>query len=225
MYPIPGLFLFWQFICSLLVLLLVSATTIWARKRHPYLTVGWFWFLVTLVPVIGLVQVGSQSMADRYSYLPSIGLFIMAAWGGAALAKDLQYRKVTLALLAGTVIVSTAVLTWQQLVYWRDDVSLFRHALHVTTGNYIMHNTLGAVYVKKGKLDAAIREFQEALAINPNFPDAHNNLGIALVMKGNLEEAIKEFQIALKINPEFSDAHHNLEIALAKKRMHDEARQ
>jgi protein O-mannosyl-transferase len=217
LYPISLSFPLWQVIGSLFVLLLISAAAIRTGRRYPYLAVGWFWFLVTLVPVIGLIQVGTQSMADRYSYIPLIGLFIMAAWGVPELTKNLQHRQAILSLLAGAVIIASAVLTWQQLGYWRGNISLFRHTIKVTTGNYLIHTNLGAALASKGDLDAAIQEFQEALWINPNYTVAHNNLGVALTSKGDLNAAIREYQEALRINPNYTDAHYNLGVALTSK--------
>jgi tetratricopeptide (TPR) repeat protein len=224
LYPLPLSFPLWQVICSLLVLLLVSAATVWARHRHPYLVVGWFWFLVSLLPVIGLIQVGGQSMADRYSYIPLIGLFIMAAWGVPDLTRGLKHREGILSLLAGTVIITTAALTWQQLGYWRDNFSLYRHTLQVTAGNYVIHNNLGNAFANKWDLDAAIQEFYEALRINPNYSDAHYNLGMAFAIKGNLDAAIQELREALRINPGNAKALFNLGVALDQKRWQDEAK-
>lgn len=217
LYLLPSSIPVWQDICSLLILLIVSAATIWGRRRHPYLAVGWFWFLITLLPVIGLIQVGYQSMADRYTYIPLIGLFVMAAWGVPALIKELQYRQVILALLAGAVIIASTALTRQQLGYWRDNVSLFRHTLHVTSGNYIARYYLGLALANKGDLSAAIKEYQEVLAINPSYFEAHNNLGGVLANKGDLDAAIKAFQAALTINPNYFEAHNNLGGVLANK--------
>lgn len=217
LYPYPGSVLLWQVICSLLVLLLVSAATIRAARHYPYFAVGWLWFLVTLLPVIGLIQVGNQSMADRYTYIPLTGLFIMAAWGVPELAKNLKYRQSILLFLAAAVIFSSAVLSWQQTGYWRDSASLFQHALHVTTGNYIMHNNLGGTFLKKGNLDAAIKEFQRALAINPDHLKAHYNLGSAFVKTGDLDAAIKEFQETIRIHPDFFQAHNDLGLVFHNK--------
>jgi tetratricopeptide (TPR) repeat protein len=217
LYPYPSSFPLWQVICSFLILVIVSVSTIWARRRHPYLAVGWFWFLVTLVPVIGLVQVGAQSMADRYTYIPLIGIFIMAAWGVPALINKWQTRRIVLALFACTVIMASAAVTWQQLGYWRDSITIFRHALQVTSNNSLAHNNVGAVLYKKGDLDAAIEEYREALVISPNFFESHFNLGLALYRKGDLDAAIREYREALKINPNDVETHYSLGVALGKK--------
>lgn len=218
LYPLPSAFPLWQVVCSLLVLLLVSVATILVWRRHLYLAVGWFWFLITLVPVIGLVQVGAQSMADRYTYIPLIGIFIMVTWGVPALTRYLPYRQGILALIAGVVVIASAALTWQQLGYWQDNVALYRHTLQVTSGNYIAHDNLGDALAQKGDLDAAINEAKESLRINPSLPETHVTLGDALAQKGDPGTAIKEYQEALRINANFFEARRNLEILLAQRR-------
>jgi tetratricopeptide (TPR) repeat protein len=185
--------------------------------------VGWFWFLVSLVPVIGLIQVGIQSMADRYSYIPCIGLFIMIAWGVPDLARGLPNRDGILALLAGVVIITATALTWQQLGYWQDNISLYRHTLQITTGNYLINNNLGIALADRGDLDEAIQEFHASLGINPNYADAHYNLGNAFCKKGNLDAAIQEYRETLRINPNSAVAHYNLGAALASKGIMDTA--
>jgi len=217
LYPFPFSIQLWEVFGSLLLLLLVSMATFRVRHRHPYLLVGWFWFLVTVVPVIGLIQVGLQSMADRYTYIPLTGLFIMAAWGVPNLTKGLQHRGGTLSLLAGGVIITSASLTWQQLGYWQNEISLFRHALQITTGNFVAHNNLGVALARKGDLDAAIKEYYEALRLEPNYSDPHNNLGVALARKGDLDGAIREYKKAIQIFPNYTQAHYNLGAALASK--------
>ncbi len=217
LYPFPLSFPLWQVISSLLVLLFLSVTAIRVGRLRPYLPVGWFWFLVTLVPVIGLIKVGVQSMADRYSYIPSIGLFIMAAWGVPDLTKGLRHRKGILALLACAVIIASTVLTWQQLRYWRDNISLYRHTLQVTTGNSWINYNLGLALASAGDLDAAIQEYQKALLISPNNSNIHNNLGMALVRKGDTDEGIRELREALLLTPDNVEAHNNLGSAFAIK--------
>ena len=216
-YPLTPSIPLWQVIGSLLVLVLLSAATIRAGRQSPYLPVGWFWFLITLLPVIGLIQVGEQSMADRYSYIPVIGLFIMAAWGVPDLTRGVQQREGILALLAGVVIIASAAQTWKQLGYWRDNISLYRHALQVTTGNYNINCNLGNAFASNGDLDAAIPEYQEALRIHPNFMEAHYNLGNAFARKGDLDAAIREYQEALRISPNDTKAHNYLGVTFARK--------
>ncbi|WP_214175835.1 tetratricopeptide repeat protein [Geomobilimonas luticola] len=218
LYPIPSSYPLWQVIGSLFVLLFVSVATVRARHRFPYLAVGWLWFLVTLVPVIGLLQVGVQSMADRYTYIPSIGLFIMAVWGIPELLAGFTYRMAILTLLAGAVIGAKTAVTWQQLGYWRDNFSLYEQTLKVTDDNYVIHNNLGIAHADAWNLDAAIGEFRKALRINPNYAEAHYNLGIALAMKGELDMAIREFREALRIHPGDAKANYNLGVALEQKR-------
>lgn len=217
LYPMPSSFPLWQVIGSLLVLLVISAAAIRFGRRFPYLPVGWFWFLITLLPVIGLLQVGSQSMADRYMYIPMTGLLIMAAWGIPNLTKRLQHQKTLLALIAGVVIAASAALTWSQSGYWRDDISLYRHTLQVTSGNYLIVYNLGHALAEQGDLDGAIQEYQEALRIKPDYAKAHSSLGIAFTQKGNLDAAIHEYQEALRINPYDAQSHSNLGIAFAQK--------
>jgi tetratricopeptide (TPR) repeat protein len=217
LYPLSPSIPLWQVACSLLVILLLSAATVWAGRRHPYLPVGWFWFLVTLLPVIGIIQVGIQSMADRYSYIPGIGLFIMVAWGVPDMARGLKHRDAILAVLAGVVMTASTVLTWQQLGYWQDNISLYRHTLQITTGNYLINNNLGIALADNGDLDAAIREFQAAIGINPNYANAHYNLGNAFCRTRNMDAAIQEFQEAIRINPNDAMAHINLGAAFASR--------
>jgi len=217
LYPYSQELPLWQAIGSLLVLLLVSVATIRAGRKYPYLAVGWFWFLITLVPVIGLIQVGSQSMADRYTYIPLIGLFIMAAWGARDLAKNLPHREVILALLAAAVIITSAVVTWQQVGYWRDSITLYRHTLQVTSDNYTIHYNMGLTLERLKDMDGAIREYQEAVRINPGYKLAHGSLGTVLASKGELDAAIGEYQAALQIDPDYQDVHNNLGLALSRK--------
>ncbi|GFE62149.1 tetratricopeptide repeat protein [Geobacter sp. AOG2] len=217
LYPLPQSIPLWHVISSLFFLLLVSGVTIRAARTYPYLAVGWFWFLVTLVPVIGLVQVGLQAMADRYMYIPLTGIGIMVAWGVRESTKSLPHREGVLALLAATVIIASAAVTFHQIGFWRDSITLYRHTLQVTTDNYIIHDNLGLSLERAGNLDAAIREYEEALRINPFYQRSLANLGLALARKGNLDAAIGKYQEALQINPNYNVVHNNLGLALARK--------
>ncbi|ACH39936.2 TPR domain protein [Citrifermentans bemidjiense Bem] len=209
-YPFPDSFSLWQVFGSLFFILLVSALTIWGRRRYPYLAVGWFWFLITLLPVIGLIQVGDQSMADRYTYIPLIGLFIMVTWGITDLTKNLQRQPVILALTASQLIFASAILTSNQLSFWRDELTLFRHALEVTKRNYFAHTHVGVALLNQGNTDIAIQEFQKAISIKPNYVLAHNDLGAAYAKQSKYDQAITEFQTAITINPRAVVFHKNL---------------
>ncbi|MBK5276305.1 MAG: tetratricopeptide repeat protein [Desulfuromonadales bacterium] len=182
-YPYPTSFQIWMIFVSFTILIIVTTLVIRFGREYPYLPMGWFWFLFTLVPVIGLIQVGSQSMADRYSYIPLVGLFIMVAWGIPDLTRGLKHRNSLLTFFASAIIFISAILTWQQLDYWRDSTSLFKHALQVTTDNDVAHYTLGLALFHKGDLDGAIKEFQETLIITPDFKGANIVLEKAIALK------------------------------------------
>ncbi len=223
-YPHPGQSLqLWQAAGAGLLLGLISMAVLRVARRHPYLAVGWFWYLGTLVPVIGLVQMGAQAMADRYTYVPLIGLFIMIAWGIPHLVMRFRYRRIFLASVAGTVLAASLILTWTQLYHWKNTATLFQQALKVTENNYLAYNNLGNVLARQGKVKQAIAHYVKALQINPNFPSAHNNLGYALSRQGKMDEAIAHYVKALQINPNFSKAHNNLGNALARQGKNQEA--
>ena len=205
------------------VILGISMLLFAQRRRSPFLLMGWLWFVGMLVPVIGLVQVGDQAMADRYTYLPSLGLLILAIWGAYELTQRWRYAVVALSVAGWAAIVLCLVLTRQQLGHWKDSETLFRHALEVTENNHIAHNNLGNALEKKGQIDEAIRQFQEALRLKPDDALSHNNLGSALEKKGQTDEAISQYQEALRLKPDLALAHHNLGLALAEKGRNDEA--
>jgi tetratricopeptide (TPR) repeat protein len=156
-------------------------------------------------------------MADRYTYIPLIGLFIMTAWGVPVLLKNLRFRKEILALLSCAVIITSAILSWQQLGYWKNSISLYRHTLQITTDNFQINNNLGIALAENGELDAAIKEFQISLEIKPNNANVHDNLGVALIRKGELNEAIMEFLEALRLNPDYKNAQNNLNFVIEQK--------
>ena len=217
LYPLPSSIPLWHAIGSFLLLVLLSGMAIHFLRRYPYIVTGWLWFLVTLIPVIGVVQVGGQSMADRYTYIPLTGLFIMVSWGIADLLKGRRYRQVLLAILAGLVLFASAVLTWRQLDYWKGNLTLYRHTLNVTTGNYQILNNYGIALAQEGRLDEAIDQYLASLKIDPNRPATHNNLGFAYFRKGMVDHAILRFQMAIALNPDYAEAHTNLGIAYGKK--------
>lgn len=223
LYPMPVSVPPWQTIGSLLLLIGITLLVYRKRMNHPYLVTGWFWFIITLVPVIGLIQVGGQSMADRYTYIPSIGLFIVAAWGIPALTSHLPHYRVVITSFACMLVMISAVLTWQQLKHWKDSISIYRQTLKATTNNYLIHFSYGIELSENGKTDEAIEEFIKAINIKHDFIDAHNNLGLAYSEKGLHEMAIEQYMISIKLKPDYADAYNNLGITLMEMSRHDEA--
>ena len=222
-YPHPGHWpLAWVLLAGGLILGLTMLAAM-GRRRYPFLLAGWLWFLVTLAPVIGLVQVGGHSMADRYTYLPLIGMLVLVVWGAHALAKDRQHTWVTLFVALLIAIFLCMALTRQQLRHWTDSEALFRHALEVTKNNYIAHNNLGSALDEQGQTDEAIRHYQEAIRLKPDNATAHNNLGIALVKKDQVGEAIRHYQEAIRLKPDLAEAHYSLANALLRTGQTDEA--
>jgi Flp pilus assembly protein TadD len=213
-YPYQGMAPIWQIAQAGLVLVGVSAMVMWWVRRRPYLAVGWLWYVGTLVPVIGLVQVGAQSMADRYTYVPLVGLFIAVTWGIADLADSWRYRRIVLGVSAAAVLLVLMVCTWRQVGYWRNSITLFEHTLAVTSNNALAHNNLGFVLAKRGELDKAIEHHREALRLNPGDASVHINLGMELELKHEYAEAIKHYEEALRINPDQAVAHNNLGTAI-----------
>jgi Flp pilus assembly protein TadD len=196
------------------------------RGRYPFMLMGWLWYCGTLVPVIGLVQAGEVAMADRFTYVPSLGVLIIVIWGAYELTRRWRYHKIALSVAGWVVIVLCLGLTRQQLGYWQDGETLFRHALEVTENNNFAHNGLGTALFKKGQIDGAINQFQEAIRLKPGFPGfarAHNNLGVALNKTGQIDEAMRQFQEAIRLVPDDASFHNNLGTALGRKGQTDEA--
>ena len=209
-YPHPGMMPPWQILGAILFLALSTFLILRMVRRVPYLTVGWLWYLGTLVPVIGIVQVGLQSMADRYTYVPLIGLFITMAWGVPDLLKRWRYKKNAIAVLSVLILAMLAIGTWKQVHYWQNSFTLFGRTLEVTSDNYIIHNELGNTLKAQAKREEAISHYTKALQINPNYAYAHNNLGTVLQEQGRLAEAISHYSEALRINKSFVYAHNNM---------------
>jgi Flp pilus assembly protein TadD len=216
-YPHPMTLPWWQVAGSCLLLALCSLLAVRTKERHPYFAVGWLWYIGTLVPVIGLVQVGSQAMADRYTYIPLIGIAIIVSWGVPKFIEQWRYKKICLTVISAMVLSTLSIIALKQVRYWSDSISLFEHSLHVTNKNYVMHNNLGLALAQHNKLDEAIDHYSEALQIHPGYTKAHCNLGIALDSKGNYKEAASHFSEALQRNPGFAEAHNGLGLTLAKR--------
>jgi len=223
LYLHPGMPPAWKVIGSVLFLGITTFLIIRAVKRYPYLTTGWLWYLGTLVPVIGLVQVGGQAMADRYTYVPLIGIVIMVAWGIPELLRKWRHRDAALATVAVIILSIFSYVTWKQVQYWQNSVTLFRHAVDATSNNYVALTSLGRSLQDRGDVKEAIYHYSEALRIKPDFADAHNSLGTALQDQGRLEEAIAHYAEALRISPSHFKAHGNIGDMLILKRKTDEA--
>ena len=223
LYPYPARVPGGQVLGAVLLLGAVSWLALRAARRHPYLPVGWFWYVGTLLPVLGLVQVGSQPWADRYTYIPAIGLFIVVAWGAVDLLAGWRHRQAVLATAAAVVVAGSAIAARRQVDYWRNSVALWEHALEVTTGNYRAESNLGHALAKERRLEEAAAHYSAALDIRPDFPEAHNNLGLILAEQGKVREAMTHYADAVRALPDYLEAHNNLAVALTGEGRNGEA--
>jgi hypothetical protein len=214
-YPYPASFPAWE-VAGALAVLLGTTLLAWALRGRGYVLVGWLWYVGTLVPVIGLVHAGEQARADRFTYLPLIGLFLVIAWGAPDILRRWPHRRVALAIGAALVIAACMVAARAQVGHWRNEATVWAHALDVTSGNHLAHNNLGMMLMIEGRPDQARAHFEEAVRIKPDDAVAHTNLGWALGMRGQMDAALAQYAEALRIDPEQADAHFNLGIALGK---------
>ena len=201
---------FRRIILATVILLAITGAAFVLRRTRPYFIVGWFWYLGMLVPVIGVLQIGMQGHADRYTYLPQIGLYLLLTWAIADLLHSWRHRRSLLAIAAAIVLLALSRSAQSQMPNWRDSESLWRHALAVTSNNHVAHNNLAVLLQRRGQLDEAISHYRQALSIRSNsgqarhdvgLARAHSNLGGALLRKGELDEAIAECEMALKLRP------------------------
>jgi Tfp pilus assembly protein PilF len=213
----------WKIALSFLLLVAISVAAIHWRKERPYIFTGWFWYVVMLTPVIGVIQVGMQGHADRYTYLPHIGIYIAATWGVCDVVVASRWRSLILTLGGATILSSLAWVTRAQTKYWQDSETLWNHALAVTQDNDIAHNGLGDIFFARGELERAVTEFRAALSLRPDSPYAHNNLGVALTKTGQIDEAIVHLNTAVQTLPTHATAHFNLGNALLQKGQLDAA--
>jgi protein O-mannosyl-transferase len=220
-YPYTKAWPTWSVAGAVLLLGLACVLAIRTSRRWPYVPVGWLWYIGTLVPVIGLVQVGSQAMADRYTYLPLIGLFVILAWGAGDLAALGAGRKLVSIVISGFAIAGCFVVSRIQLNHWKDSEALFRHAIKVTDNNYVAYSNLGLALASQGKIQEAIDNLLTAMRIlkglgaKAETPERLNNLGSLYFKAGKTEEAMGCFCRALEINPNSADTHNNLGILMA----------
>ncbi|MFA5252340.1 MAG: tetratricopeptide repeat protein, partial [Phycisphaerae bacterium] len=218
LYPHPGQNVSIRYaVISAIFLLVVTILILRFAKEHRYAAVGWFWYLGTLVPVIGLIQVGIQARADRYTYIPLTGLFIIIAWGMPDLLAKWRYKKIGLTLSAMLVVLALSTCTYFQVRYWQNSLTLFQHALDVTEDNYVAHFCVAGPLREQGKLDETIYHCSEAVRIKPDYDKALNCLGITLFEAGRVDEAIPCYKKALEINPSFFNVNIGLALAFAAK--------
>jgi len=222
-YPFLSVTPVWPIVGGGALLLVATLLAIWAARRRAYFLVGWFWYVVMLAPVSGIVQVGLQSHADRYTYLPQIGLYLLLTWGLAELSASWRYRRVVLAGVSATILVVLIFCARAQVSYWRNSEALWTHTLACTADNPVVRNNLGNSLLQAGRRDEAIAQFQQALKINPRNAEANNNLGYVFYKMGRYQEAMVQFQQALQLDPRFAEAHFNLGTVLLQQGQWDEA--
>ncbi len=222
-YPYPREFGLFQIIGAVLLLLVLSCLAIFSARKYRYALMGWLWYLGTLVPVIGLIQVGKQAMADRYAYIPVIGLFIIIAWGIPDLLRGWPRRKIILAISSGAVISGLMICTLLQVRYWQNGVTLFEHALQVTEMNSRAHYNLGISLTDMGKYQEAIYHFSYAIRLEPEYAALYSHMGVALAGQGKTDEAIIYYNEALRRRRDDETTHNNLGVALIGKGMLEEA--
>jgi tetratricopeptide (TPR) repeat protein len=197
-------------VISVVLLGSISAVAFVWRTKYPYLPVGWLWYLGMLVPVIGLVQTGVQSRADRYTYLPQIGLYILLTWAAFDVSAAWRRRRLVFGTAVTAVLAALMVCAWIQTSHWRNSESLWTHTIACTSQNYVARTGLGNVLLEQERIAEAIEHYEEAVRIKPDLAKTHSNLGLALVRRGSLAEAIEQFLQALRIKPDDAEAHNNL---------------
>jgi len=222
----------WKVIASVIVLAAITSLAVLLRRKRPYLLVGWLWYVGTLVPVIGLVQVGPQMIADRYTYLPLIGLFVMIAWGVPDAWRRMgewgngrmgEKSRAGLPVLAGVVVIALTISASFQAARWRNTFTLFEYVLAVIGENYVAHNALGVAYQEEGKLDEAVAQYSKAVSLDAEFYGAYFDLGTAFMAQGRLDDAVTALSRAIAINPDFAEAYTNLGAAFGRMNRMDEA--
>jgi len=223
LYPHPG---HWPVSEVVLALGFLTGVSVWffvVRARYPFLLMGWLWFCGTLVPVLGLVQVGFQSMADRYAYIPSIGVFIIVIWGANEWTRVQTCQRAIIAATIAMAIILCIGLTCQQLACWQDGETLFRQTIKVTENNYLAYNNLGTALCEANLIEEGTQAFQEAIRLKPDYAEGHNNLGFSYSRMGRADEAIPQFKEAIRLRPQYTEASFNLATAFSIKGQYDEA--
>jgi tetratricopeptide (TPR) repeat protein len=221
-FPVGGLPL-WEVVGAVILLVFISAVLFVVRQRHPCFLVGWLWYLGMFVPMIGFIQAGSIARADRYTYLPQIGLYLLLTWAAADLSAGLRHRRVVLGGCSTIILVALIFCARAQTSYWRNSESLWTHTLEITKNNDIAHTDLGLALLNQGRTGEAIRQYQETIRLKPDDAEAYYNLGNALISNGQTDEAISQYQKAIRLKPDDAEACYNLGNALINKGQTDEA--
>ena len=224
-YPYQNSFPLWQILGSIALLTGITALCVWQRRERKYLLMGWLWFLGTLVPVIGVVQVGAQSMADRYTYVPYFGLFVMLVWGAWDIFQRLKLNRKIVAAIASIVLLALGVLCFKQVSYWRNGETLYSHTLAAGQGNFIIKLNYCNYLMRENRMEEAEKYCLASIAENPNFVDSYNTLGVISVKTGKLENAVTNFKKSLEINPNDAVVYTNLAAPLAMLGKLDESAQ
>ncbi len=212
-----------QVVLCALLMVVVSVLAVRFRRKQKYLFVGWFWFVGTLFPVIGLVQVGQQSLADRYTYIPYIGLFIIIAWGLPELFSKWPQREIALGLSMVIVLTTLGICSHRQASFWKNGFTLFSHAVSVTRNNYIALDNLGTAYSNIGRYQDAVESYKQAIKISPGYADAYYNLGVASGQLGRYQDAIEAYKQAIKLNPDYVKAYINLGVDYSRLSLYQDA--
>ena len=214
-YPFSDKLPVWQVLGAILIIFIISFVVILMVKRLPYLFVGWLWYSIILLPVIGIIQIGryAYAMADRYTYLPSIGIAVMLSWGIPYLIKSEKIRKNILFPVGIMFLSIMAILSWKQCIYWKNSAALFSHALQVTKDNAVAYNNLGTALFAEGKIKEAIDHYNETIRLQPDYSEAYNSRGIAYAKSGKYQPAIKDFNEAISLQADYASAYHNRGLA------------
>ena len=223
LYPYPESIPSWEVIGAASFLIAVTALAVCTIRRHPYFLFGWLWYIGTLVPVIGIIQVGVQSMADRYIYIPFIGIFISAVWLACDLTYRLKYRQYIVPALSAIILAALFIATWIQLDHWRNSKAVFTHALSVTSNNYVMHTNMGTLLSTQGNIEESIIHYKEALRIHPADFEANFNLANLFLRQGKVNDAIDYYREAVRSKPDFAQVYNNLGIACSQLGNEDKA--
>jgi tetratricopeptide (TPR) repeat protein len=223
-YPHPASIPLWQSIGAGLLLLCTSYLFIRMMKGRPYAITGWLWYLGTLVPVLGITRAGRwPAVADRWTYVPLIGIYVIIAWGGYDLIKTWRYKKLLIISFTAILLSSLMIRTYLQLKYWTDSFSLFTHAINVNPENDVMHYNLGCLYAEQGNREQAVFHYSEALRIHPDDRDSHFNLGGIMAENGDIDRALFHYSEAIRIYPADMDSHNNMGLIYINQNRPDEA--